>query len=224
MGKRVPDQCAYCGELGATRDHVPPKGLYARPLPSGLITVPACSTHNTGSSLDDEYFRAMLSFRQDAHDRSEAAGAAQRALHRILRPESEGFLRSFLRSMTEYNITTPTGSLEPLASYDVDMPRLTSVVERTVRGLFYYHTGVRLTVDRPVTVYPVESLRRDPPSFARFAPAVSWAYEAAAHATPRNVLQYRYRQTDADPLSSVWLLNFYESVPFVAVTLSRPSR
>lgn len=53
--------CAYCGEYGPTsRDHVPPKNLFPKPRTADLITVPACERCHSGSSKDDDYFRAAL--------------------------------------------------------------------------------------------------------------------------------------------------------------------
>jgi 5-methylcytosine-specific restriction endonuclease McrA len=60
-------ECAYCGDVGIiTRDHVPPKGIFPKPRPANLITVPACSKcHSQQTSRDDEYFRNTLNVRED---------------------------------------------------------------------------------------------------------------------------------------------------------------
>ncbi len=53
--------CAYCGvKRGLTKDHVIPKCLFKRPLPSNMITVPACSECNNAKSKDEDYLRDML--------------------------------------------------------------------------------------------------------------------------------------------------------------------
>jgi len=70
-------RCAYCSETAdLTRDHIPPKSLFRKPLPDDLITVPCCLTCNNGRSKDDEYFRLALSLRYDV-DRSHAKDAAE---------------------------------------------------------------------------------------------------------------------------------------------------
>ena len=61
MTARDRTRCAYCGEPATTYDHVPPQCLYTRPLPSNLVTVPACAACNNGASKDDAEFRNHLS-------------------------------------------------------------------------------------------------------------------------------------------------------------------
>jgi 5-methylcytosine-specific restriction endonuclease McrA len=67
--------CAYCGEPATTDDHVPPKFLYTLPLPSNLVTAPACATCNNGPSNDDAEFRNHLSI--IAGSFGESANAAE---------------------------------------------------------------------------------------------------------------------------------------------------
>jgi hypothetical protein len=51
-----------CGsQQKLTREHVPPKGLFLKPLPSNLVTVPCCFQCNNSYSKDDEYFRLAVS-------------------------------------------------------------------------------------------------------------------------------------------------------------------
>jgi len=53
--------CAIRGSLGPeTRDHIPPKAIFDKPLPGDLLTIPACLKCNGGASRDDEYFRNGL--------------------------------------------------------------------------------------------------------------------------------------------------------------------
>lgn len=219
--RKRPRQCAYCEAPATTKDHVPPKGLFARPLPSNLVTVPSCETHNNSASQDDEYFRATLSFRHDTYSLPDAEAAAGRALERMQRKESEGFLRAFLASVKEEEIITPAGLyLGTAGSYTVDMPRLISVVERVTRGLFFHHTKSRLSEHSIVKVYPVESFRNnvDLSSFQRLAEMIMWASSAPSHVTAGKVLSYKFRQTEQDPTASVWMMMFYDAVPFLVVT------
>jgi len=52
--------CVYCGKSATTSDHVPPKLLLERPLPTRATTVPACHACNGGFSLDEQYFWVLL--------------------------------------------------------------------------------------------------------------------------------------------------------------------
>src|SRR5690348_12463521 len=55
-GKR----CVYCPEPASTRDHAPPRCLLRRPLPSSLLTLPACAKCNTAFSFDENVVRSLL--------------------------------------------------------------------------------------------------------------------------------------------------------------------
>lgn len=56
------DKCYLCGATeNLTREHIPAKGLFPRPRPSNLYTVPCCYACNNGASQEDEYFRASAS-------------------------------------------------------------------------------------------------------------------------------------------------------------------
>jgi len=52
--------CIYCGRAAEDEDHVPPKCLFQRPLPTGLITVPSCRVCNRKFGFNDEYLRDAL--------------------------------------------------------------------------------------------------------------------------------------------------------------------
>src|SRR5215469_1001870 len=53
--------CVYCGLIADSKDHAPPKCLMLPPLPSNLITLPACKECNNGFSFDENVVRAFLS-------------------------------------------------------------------------------------------------------------------------------------------------------------------
>lgn len=52
--------CIYCGKTAEDVDHVPPKCLFQKPRPSGLVKVPCCKKCNRRFGIDDEYFRDSL--------------------------------------------------------------------------------------------------------------------------------------------------------------------
>ncbi len=54
---KPPLLCYLCGKPATTKDHVPPKTLFAPPRPHNLITLPCCAECNGAYALDEEYFR-----------------------------------------------------------------------------------------------------------------------------------------------------------------------
>ncbi len=56
------EKCFLCGSTEElTRDHIPPKCMFPRPLPDNLITVPCCRRCNESFKLDDEAFMIFMS-------------------------------------------------------------------------------------------------------------------------------------------------------------------
>lgn len=54
--------CYICGSpANLTRDHIPPKNLFRKPLPNDLITVDCCMSCHESFTLDDEAFRVFAS-------------------------------------------------------------------------------------------------------------------------------------------------------------------
>lgn len=53
--------CVYCGKQADSKDHAPPQCLMLPPLPTNLITLPACKSCNNGFSFDENVVRVFLS-------------------------------------------------------------------------------------------------------------------------------------------------------------------
>jgi len=70
VSRRKPPKglCVYCGVNPATtRDYVIPECLFVPPLPSNMVTVPACADCNTTKKAqDDPYLRDMLVYDSDS--------------------------------------------------------------------------------------------------------------------------------------------------------------
>lgn len=58
--ERIRGFCAYCGKLGETSDHVPPRIFLDKPYPSNLPVVSACRKCNIDVSMDEEYIACLL--------------------------------------------------------------------------------------------------------------------------------------------------------------------
>lgn len=54
--------CVYCGKIADTKDHAPPRCLLRRPLPSNLITFPACRKCNVEFSTHESVVLTLLAF------------------------------------------------------------------------------------------------------------------------------------------------------------------
>ncbi len=119
-------QCVYCGKIAPiTDDHVPPQNLFAKPRPNNLIKVPSCKEchgENKQVSQDDEYFRLMLTLREDTYNHPDVGQILPTVFRSLRKPEKVGFTKSLQNSMREVNVRSPSGLyLGVKASYNVNI-------------------------------------------------------------------------------------------------------
>lgn len=149
--------CGICGVFGAvTRDHIPPKALFTSPLPSDLLTIPACRKCNGDASGDDEYFRnaiCMSTYRGD--DRHGIAGS-EKAIRSIKR--SNTLRKEFTQTAHRVQVVTPGGIIERIGlAFTVDAKRINRVIKRIYRGIYYLETNEVLPVSYDIHVDTPES-------------------------------------------------------------------
>jgi hypothetical protein len=217
----VTHSCVYCGERDATTvDHIPPRCLFDR-QPATLIKVPSCFPCNNGASMDDEYFRTVLSFRHDV-DHPDAEVARQAALRSLTRPEAPGWRAAFLRSAREVQLRTEAGLyLGPAGVYTVDTPRVDRVVRRIVTGLLYGETGKPLPAGYETKAYLLTQIDASANDALAFVVATVLQTATLKFIGPRTV---GYRVLHATDLAdaSACLVTFYERVTWLG--LAAPTR
>lgn len=133
--------CVICGERAATtKDHLPPAGLFPKPRPSDLVTVPCCRECNTEASKWDERFRVFAAMHVSRNDPE-----ATELLHKSVLPSvrhNARLRREILESARDVMLTTPSGIvLGPATQVHWDSEAYDRVIERVVRGLHFHHTG-----------------------------------------------------------------------------------
>lgn len=130
-----PKLCAICGVMVAvTRDHIPPRSIFPRPLPVQLITVPACSHCNNGAAISDEIFRVYLAV-VTAYFDPEATRAWKEGALRTL-DKNPRIMRDFVASIGGH-VVDEHGVERLLVAFPAQV--YNSTCERIVRGLFYQH-------------------------------------------------------------------------------------
>lgn len=218
MGKK----CVYCKKEAdcLERDHVPPKALFTPPLPANLITVPACSACHRDTSKDDMYFRSVLAWRWDVYDRSDMKkeqGPFQKTMRSLTYPEAKGFRKQLLTGVRElpewYRVLHP-GDVG--GSYEVDLNRVSTVVRRIARGLFFHETCGVLSPETEIRT----ACSEEPPGATNWQ-AVESFVQALRQKEPKvlgdNVFSYRVHFTEIPELSA-WLFSFYGVIEFFAGT------
>lgn len=214
--------CAYCGATeNLTDDHVPPRNLFPKPRPSYLITVPACTNCHSNTSKDDEYFRINLCLHEEAGDHPSAKANWGSIFRSLKRAQAKGLKKQFIKDIHNVQLRTASGLyLGNKVAYDVDLGRIRNVVERTIRGLYFAECSLPLGFDNEIEVYTnedlelqnsdiLDQLKRD-------------IVNPLAAMTPKsigdNVFLYRHQIIQEIPILSVWIVSFYEKVPFLCMT------
>jgi hypothetical protein len=206
--EKRPNLCYICGATADTRDHIPPKSIFPKPLPLNLITVPACKNCNCGSADDDHYFRVcVIGATADTDDR------AKKMLYERVIP---GFHREPNLGHHFRNAIVPSAEVRSAGgiitgwkpAFEVDYRRIRGVVSRIVRGLFFHETGriLRNGYGVSVTVGP------DPKPLLRRIPFFG-AYKRIG-----GVFGYRYAICPGDADISIWMFGFYGLFMFAGMT------
>jgi hypothetical protein len=216
-----PKFCIYCGGTkNITKDHIPPKGLFAV-KPSNPITVPSCRDCNNGAAKDDEYFRLVIAARHDAGDHPDANQLGEKLVRSLENPLAPGLRRSFLARVKEVELFSRGGIyLGDTATYHVDLQRLSRVGQRVVRGLFYHESDRRRLRDTYEAVaWCEDGLKEiDPAMRAKLG-----GYCAAAQSRPpkvigNDVFRYWFLRAEDDPDVTFWVMVFYGCVGFIGIT------
>jgi hypothetical protein len=205
--------CIYCGGEGPTRDHIPPRNLFGK-SPGQLVTVPSCVSCNSGSSPDDEYFRAILTIRRDVETAPLAAGPRSAAERTIKRPASQRFAAMLSSKIGRAMVRTPAGLVfGPEPTIEIDQARIARVLRRVVLGLYYHQVGTRLS-----------------PNYDAFSVELGAHAQAQRHELPNRFRgrkavrmgngEFEYRWlVDADDASvTEWCLRFFDRVIFIGTT------
>lgn len=218
-GRQAVGICIYCGTEGPiTQDHVPPKNLFGKPLPPGVLKVPACAKCNNMASKDDEYFRSRIAFRKDIKDHEIIKQIRPVVVRSFERKEQAGFARGFHRTLRPIEFPGPPGPEPAGLTYEVELYRLYRVVSRVTHGYHWDQTGQRIDLSSCyVGVLGDEELASAPPEFQE---QTRQQFSTTPVTTIGNkVFSFRGVRDLGDQRITVWLMTFYDRVTFLSATL-----
>jgi hypothetical protein len=198
-------RCAYCGEPATTDDHVPPQCLYTPPLPSNLVTVPACAPCNNGVSKDDAEFRNHLSIMAGSFRGSANAAERLQPSLRAIRRDRPTLARVVLGALLTERYSAGGIYLGPGVAVPLPPGARERVLLRIVRGLFWHHFDARLDAACVKLIHIDKS-----------KPTWRQALDELLSMSHQNVLigngetfEYRFSRDDDDPAISFWMMTFF---------------
>lgn len=204
--------CVYCGVKEATTvDHVIPKCIFLRPLPSNMLTVPACEGCNTSKSNDDDYLRDMLVIDRENEPHPMSQGELKSKVIRSIKRNSSHLVREGRRTRQITPFHSPGGLyLGSAPAIPIEQARVDRMFGRIVRGLYLaLSKGTRLPMDCPLEVGKVHALAKDQ-TIALFDRPGARMYAIG------DSFQCAYIVAKDRPTASLWLLRFLNV--FVVVT------
>ncbi len=202
-------KCYLCGKPNPdTKDHIPPRGIFAK-LPKGnLITVPAHRDCNNDFCKDDELFRNFIIAEVYRTPEGKKAWIEQVVPSFQKNP---GARKNLLNRFDTVLIKdSKTGSYIQKGALSMEASLLKRQIIRITKGLFYHKFKEPLLSDIPVQVekldYPERSLAYWNKFFDEIKIKPKWN-----HVVPK-VFSYFYGTAIEDRNKGMALLVFYDTV------------
>ena len=197
--------CCICGkpDVLVTDDHIPPKTIFPKPRPKNTITVAACERCNSGASDHDQSFSVFLSMMAATHHPQADLLFKTRTLTTL--NSNKKLKRHILSTAEPVNLTSKSGIIYDTAVSTLwEFESFNSIIDRTIRGLYYYHFKEILGAKAKVEVNMINGISKDLSDSAR-----RFQYNEIGH---KGELIYKYFRVIESPLDSAWLFQFYNSL------------
>lgn len=208
-------KCYMCGsKLADTRDHLFASGLFNRPLPTNLPTLPACTECNNALSSEEEQFRVFLASGL-AYENEPGFRIWNERISPDLkggRPRLKPLIRSYIRKA---RVLSESGALlGHTLILETDREIINRVLRKIAKGLYYLDTGVVL----PENVQILVDYANDKPE--RFiSPPLDKAIKGAKKVgLGDGVVTYWRNTMKDDPTTSITWIKFYEDKLFMICT------
>lgn len=216
--------CAYCGKLEATtRDHVPPKGLFIKPYPENMITVPACEKCHNKLSLEDEYFMMALGLVLSTDETEHSIFLTAKVKRALARPEAKKLKASLSKGTRKVGVHSGGGIyLGEALAVDFEWRRLECFAKRVLVGLHNYEHSRLITKGYDASVFlswsPGNKNILDSPEIKDLLGLLSKSKKTVVG---RNTLQYWVSSTEDDPNRSFWYIRIAEEFGFFGFISSK---
>jgi len=213
-------ECVHCGKIRPlSKDHVPPKNLFTKPLPSNMIEIPSCSVCNENRSKDDEYFRLILTMREDLTEHEEVQDVFSKVERSFERPFHSGLKYSFLQTVRLAEVITDSGiycGRVPL--YQPDSKRINKVLIPIINGLFYQSKRKRIPDQYLKIWWHIERLSDIKNTDIR-TKIINNLRSIPQIEIGNNIFAYRLHHANDDENVIIGIMIFYGRVPFLFATI-----
>ena len=154
-------ECVYCRKIKSVeREHVIPRCLFPKPVPSFMLTVPVCRACNKAKGKLDEYVRDVLVLDIDCSNNAAARKLLNGEVGRAIRKNRSEVARAAKKGACLEPRYTPGGIyLGDAVSFPIDGERMNREFSLITRGLYYAIRKEHLPIDCAFDVRRVHPLR-----------------------------------------------------------------
>lgn len=205
--------CIYCGKKGKmTKEHVPPKGLFPKPRPSNLITVPACKECNNSKSIDDEYIKMLFNIDYRTFLNPQVRNNYGSVIKSIKLHQKRGEVKKLIKSAKPVKVVCPiTGKIQETIAVHPNSIIAENQAKDIVRGLYYHHCQDYKHDLFVYEAYWVDYQKND--EWKNLFPELN---ASKKNTIMDGVFWYKYIIT-MNNMASIWRLCFYESLTFIVI-------
>ena len=208
----MPKLCYICGsEPSSTKDHIFPQCLFVPPLPSDILTAPACGDCQQGIQPDEEVFRNFVVAGSYGDPTARALWETKVAGSFA---NSPGLRVTFVNAIRTMEWKSPGGIvLGDLTVVDGNKRRTENVLRKIVRGLFYLDSGDEIM---PFDVrYHIEQIT---PMSDPMPGAAMGIYHGIDLRTIGDDVRFKFQIVAAEPRMTVSWMAFYGKTMFIVWT------
>jgi hypothetical protein len=204
--------CVYCGKSSlCTLDHAIPRALFANPLPSNMITIPACRSCNQKKGELDTYLRDLLTADLWTYENPQARAVLEQKVRPSVRRNRSLVWRAAATRSRMVSLHTPGGIyLGDLPAVPFDGKRLNLALSMITRGLYFKVFWARLPDDSRLDIGRVDPLLVMELWDRLVQPGCNGPF-----AIDSNVFWFMFLVHSTEPLLMHWLFGFYCSIFFV---------
>jgi hypothetical protein len=207
-------KCIYCGELADTKEHIPAKQFFKNTPEKDLITVPSCLSCNKSFQKDEDFFRQFyVSFLMEKS--SVAMEMFDNEISRsIKRKPSLGF--QMFSQMELKDVYTKSGIyLDKMTAYkisDLDKFRINRVVDKIIKGLFFYEFKQTIPDDWNINIYWITPKVEKEQNLDEMAKNLRW------NVIKEDTFAYGVNYVP-NTFQSIWILDFFKTPLFYILVL-----
>lgn len=204
---KVIETCCYCGSSEKiTRDHVPPKSIFAKPRSGDLISVPACFECNNRFSSSDDIFKTYIGM-HSAYKGGRAETLFKKYVVRTV-AHNRKLKQEIASTIKRIELAAPNRIYTGQHAYTVlwNSKVHEEQIQRIVKGLFYHHFRKRIPVNLEIKSYWL-----DQPAELNF--------EMNSVSICNGEFKYEFAIPNDSDFGSIWSFSFYDAHFAFAIVL-----